>query len=78
MPTWQGPADLSALRLTVDYADDLALVRRLVDRLPAQGQFDLFDILRAMWQTPGVQAINPHQRNEGLARSLAAEQPRQA
>lgn len=72
-----GPADLSALRLTVDYADDLALVRRLVDVLAAQGQFDLFDILRALWQIPGAQALNPHQRNEGLVRSLAAEQARQ-
>jgi len=72
-----GPVDLSALRLTVDYADDLALVRRLVDGLAMRVDFDLFDILRALWQIPDPHALNPHQRNEGLARSLAAEQTRQ-
>lgn len=70
-----GAADLSSLRLTVDYADDLALVRRLVDGFGRLTDFDLFDILRALWQIPGARDLNAHQRNEGLARSLAAEQP---
>ena len=64
-------ADLSHLRLTVDYADDLMLVRSLLARLPPNGNFDWFDILRVLTATTGLAAMNPHDRNEGLARSLA-------
>jgi len=66
-------ADFSALRLTIDYADDLVLVRRLLDRLPVDGDFDLFDLLRAFSAESALQALNPHERNEGLAKSLAEE-----
>ena len=66
-------ADASALRLTVDYPDDLLAVRRLLAHLPADGQFDWFDLLRAMQQAPELAALNPHLRNEGLAKSLAAD-----
>jgi spore coat polysaccharide biosynthesis protein SpsF (cytidylyltransferase family) len=64
-------ADFSALRLTVDYPDDLQAVRRIVERLPADGVFDLFDILRVLSADAGITAINVHERNEGLANSLA-------
>jgi spore coat polysaccharide biosynthesis protein SpsF len=66
-------ADLSALRLTVDYPDDLEAVRQIVACLPEDGRFDLFDILRVMSQRPAIGALNAHARNEGLALSLAAE-----
>jgi spore coat polysaccharide biosynthesis protein SpsF (cytidylyltransferase family) len=68
-----GLIDASALRLTVDYADDLALVRRLLQRLPADGLFDLFDILRVLSAEAGLRTLNMHERNEGLAKSLAEE-----
>jgi spore coat polysaccharide biosynthesis protein SpsF len=68
-----GLVDASALRLTVDYADDLALVRRLLERLPADGRFDLWDIMRALAAEASLRTLNAHERNEGLAKSLAAE-----
>lgn len=66
-------ADASALRLTVDYPDDLLAIRALIAHLPANGQFDWFDLLRVMQQAPELAALNLHQRNEGLAKSLAAD-----
>jgi spore coat polysaccharide biosynthesis protein SpsF len=66
-------ADFSALRLTIDYADDLSLVRRLMKDLPVDGRFDLFDVLRAVSADAALQSMNPHERNEGLAQSLARE-----
>ncbi len=66
-------ADASALRLTVDYPDDLLAVRTLLTRLRGQGQFDWFDVLRAMQQTPQLAAVNPHLRNEGLLKSLTTD-----
>jgi spore coat polysaccharide biosynthesis protein SpsF (cytidylyltransferase family) len=68
-----GLVDAAALRLTVDYADDLALVRRLLERLPADGRFDLFDILRELSAEAPLRALNVHERNEGLAKSLAED-----
>lgn len=68
-----GLVDASALRVTVDYADDLALVRRLLERLPADGGFDLFDILRELSAEAALRVLNVHERNEGLAKSLAEE-----
>lgn len=70
--------DASHLRLTVDYADDLTAVRRLVSRLPAGGAFDYFDLLRALDADRDVLALNPHARNEGLAASLRAAVSTQA
>jgi spore coat polysaccharide biosynthesis protein SpsF len=67
-------ADFSALRLTVDYPDDLEVVRRLLARLPADGRFDFYDILRALSAHPALADANRHARNEGLAKSLAREQ----
>lgn len=65
--------DLSHLRLTVDYPDDLRAVRRIVDALPTQDHFDLYDMLRVLAAHPEILAMNPHARNEGLALSLAQE-----
>lgn len=70
----QAVADLSALRLTVDYPDDLELVRTLADTLRHFGDsFDLFDILRAMQANLRLLKINRHARNEGLAASVKAD-----
>jgi spore coat polysaccharide biosynthesis protein SpsF len=71
--------DLSALRWTVDHADDYAVVRALVDALPrvvpgmAALDADLFDCLRVLDRHPMLRDANVHGRNEGYARSLAAE-----
>jgi spore coat polysaccharide biosynthesis protein SpsF (cytidylyltransferase family) len=69
----QAIADFSALRLTVDYPDDLEVVRALLRLLPASGDFDLFDILRALGAHPALADPDRHARNEGLALSLARE-----
>lgn len=74
----RAPADLSALRLTVDYPDDLPVVRTIVDALEshpacAGRTFDLYDILRVLGERPEIFATNSHARNEGLTKSLAEE-----
>lgn len=66
-----GVADLSALRLTVDYPDDLAVVRAIVAAAPVD--FDLYDVLRILAGQPALLHANRHTRNEGLAASLARE-----
>jgi spore coat polysaccharide biosynthesis protein SpsF len=67
-------ADFSALRLTVDYADDLAAVRALVaDVSRIAESFDVFDLLRHLAQRDDIRRMNVHERNEGLATSLADE-----
>lgn len=67
-----GAVDLSALRWTVDHADDLAVVRALVDALGAEAALkaDLFDFLRVLDANPALLTVNPHQRNEGYQKSL--------
>jgi len=63
-------ADLSGLRLTVDYPDDLRLVRELVRRSPGLTcELDLFDILRLLQADPSLVELNLHKRNEGLVLS---------
>jgi spore coat polysaccharide biosynthesis protein SpsF (cytidylyltransferase family) len=71
-------ADMSGLRLTVDYPDDLAAVREVVAQLAqrAGGQSDLYDVLRCLARRRDIVAMNKHARNEGLAASLAAQQSR--
>ena len=67
--------DSSHLRLTVDYPDDLAVVRRLVNALgdaPAHG--DHYDMLRCIDRDRSLLDLNRHARNEGLTISL--EEPR--
>jgi spore coat polysaccharide biosynthesis protein SpsF (cytidylyltransferase family) len=63
--------DLSSLRWTVDHADDLALVRNLVDaaRGPSGAAPDRFDYLRAFEQLSANGVPNPHPRNEQLSKS---------
>jgi spore coat polysaccharide biosynthesis protein SpsF len=64
--------DCSSLRLTVDYPDDLALLRRLAQLAGEQfATLDLFGLLRMLDAHPQATHMNPHARNEGLARSLA-------
>jgi spore coat polysaccharide biosynthesis protein SpsF len=63
-------ADLSHLRLTVDYPDDLVAVRRVVECCGPK--CDLFDILRCLSDAPEITALNRHARNEGLLKSLAS------
>lgn len=55
--------DASALRLTVDHADDLAAIRAVLDHMPETG--DLFDILRVLQRHPEIRGLNVHGRNEG-------------
>lgn len=49
--------DMSHLRLTVDYADDLEALRRIVAHEPAGNPFDLFDILRVLSLSPDILAV---------------------
>jgi spore coat polysaccharide biosynthesis protein SpsF (cytidylyltransferase family) len=64
--------DCSSLRLTVDYPDDLAAIRRLTQLAGEHGaDLDLFDVLRLLDAHPEIALMNQHARNEGLARSLA-------
>lgn len=63
-------ADLSGLRLTVDYPDDLDVVRELVAMLPRNGRFDMYDVLRALAARSELLERNVHARNEGLVTSL--------
>lgn len=64
--------DLSGIRWTVDYPEDLQNVRAMVDHLGNRAvQADLFDLLRAHDVLGGQQAC--HDRNEGYAKSLAAD-----
>lgn len=57
-------APASHLRLTVDYRDDLDLVRRVVALLG--NGCDYFDILRLFQQDTSLLEANLHQRNEAL------------
>jgi spore coat polysaccharide biosynthesis protein SpsF (cytidylyltransferase family) len=64
----RAPFDASALRLTVDYPDDLAAVRRVVELLAPNPNFDFFDILRVLARHDEITALNPHVRNEALTK----------
>lgn len=66
----QAPCDMSTIRLTVDYPDDLSVVQRVVAALPSPTASDLYDCLRALAAEPELLTTNPHARNEGLAISL--------
>lgn len=69
---WSALADLSALRWTVDHADDLVHVRALLEMAGATSAtgFDRFDLYRVI-ERERLGAGANHQRNEGLAKSLA-------
>ena len=66
-------SDCSHVRLTVDYPDDLELVRRIWALLDIPVTADLFDILRLLQADPMLGAVNPHVRNEGLTSMLTAQ-----
>ncbi len=65
--------DASALRLTVDYRDDLAVVRALAAALPADGAFDYYDVLRALNARQDLLYSNRHARNEALHQQSLTE-----
>lgn len=69
----RAPVDCSALRLTVDYPDDLQAVQALADGLPTAPAGDLYDLLRVLAQRPDILNLNRHDRNEGLTHSLQVE-----
>ena len=68
------PVDLSALRWTVDYEEDLTFVREVYRRLYREGEvFDMGDVLALMETEPELATINAkYARNEGYAIALAA------
>ena len=66
------PVDLSALRWTVDYPDDLAQVRALAEGVADPVAADRFDFLR-VHEALGPAVNAGHARNEGLAASLARD-----
>ena len=71
--------DCSSLRLTVDYPGDLAALRRLAELAGTRfGGLDFHDLLRMLDEHPEITLMNPHARNEGLVRSLAAEAAKEA
>ncbi len=67
------PCNMSSIRWTVDYADDLGVVQSIVAALPNPFEADLYDCLRALAGHPHLSNLNHHQRNEGLALSLERE-----
>jgi spore coat polysaccharide biosynthesis protein SpsF len=67
--------DLSALRWTVDEASDFVFVSQVFEHLyPVKPDFRMKDVLALLDREPQLARINSKlQRNEGYARSLAAE-----
>jgi spore coat polysaccharide biosynthesis protein SpsF len=70
-----GSPDLSAMRWTVDEPRDLAFVSAVYEALyPSNPVFGTDDILRLLRQRPELAGLNGDiERNEGLLKSLAAE-----
>ncbi|AMO22086.1 spore coat protein [Ramlibacter tataouinensis] len=68
-------ADLSALRWTVDEPSDFVFVSQVFEHLyPVQPDFRMNDVLELLRREPRLARINTGlARNEGYARSLAAE-----
>ena len=66
--------DASHLRLTVDYPDDLEVVRAIVAaEANSASPYDFFDLMRLLNGRRDLREGNRHRRNEGLAQSLAAD-----
>jgi spore coat polysaccharide biosynthesis protein SpsF len=66
--------DMSSLRWTVDYDDDLSHVRQLVDAVEGDPILaDRFDFLRAMETLGRTVSVAKHLRNEGYEQSLAED-----
>jgi spore coat polysaccharide biosynthesis protein SpsF (cytidylyltransferase family) len=72
-----GLADLSTLRWTVDYEDDLEYVRSLIAAVGAKKptEFDRFDLYRVIEQNDVLRQSGRHERNEGYATSLSNDRP---
>lgn len=64
------PCDMSAIRLTVDYPDDLTVVRSLVAKMTSPVHADLYDCLRVLGRHRDLLDSNRHARNEGLILSM--------
>ena len=71
---FRAPTDLSALRWTVDYPDDLDRVRSMIAELPGSPfEADYRDFLRLV--SAGQNAGAPHHdRNEGYAKSVLSDE----
>jgi spore coat polysaccharide biosynthesis protein SpsF len=71
---WSALADLSSLRWTVDHADDLDHVRRLLEiaAIKSETAFDRFDLYRII-EREHLGSGAKHLRNEGLEASLAKD-----
>lgn len=73
----KGSEDGSNFRLTVDYAEDLELVRRIFSAL-GKGEriFGLAEIMELLKKQPELLRINAgHHRNEGYLKDLAKAKP---
>jgi spore coat polysaccharide biosynthesis protein SpsF len=67
--------DLSHLRWTVDYPDDLEFARAVYERLADRPNFSMDDILELLEREPALTEINAgHVRMAGYHRSLAADE----
>lgn len=71
---WSSMSDLSSLRWTVDHPNDLAHVKALIAATGSERVtgFDRFDLYRGI-ERGSLGTGAQHGRNEGLAKSLAAE-----
>lgn len=78
---FENPAgDQSWLRWTVDEASDFELVTRIYEALyPANAEFGTREIMALLERQPDLATLNTHHpRNEGLLKSLAADQAAQS
>ncbi len=67
--------DLSKLRWTIDYKDDLKFAQEIYARLRYKGIFHMEDILDILKKEPELMKINDgHIRNEGYLKTTTAEQ----
>jgi spore coat polysaccharide biosynthesis protein SpsF len=71
----RNPRDLSALRWTVDYAEDLEMVRRIYAHLyPVNPGFSLAEVLALLEAHPEIVALAARvERDEGYKKSLAED-----
>lgn len=69
----ENESDLSHLRWTVDYAEDLEFARRVYQRLGPGDAFGWKEVLEAVRKEPDLAASSPSQRNEGYYASVQSE-----
>jgi len=66
--------DLSDIRLTVDEAEDLQLIRIIYSEMKYRDDFNLDDVIRLLRKRGNLLEINKfYKRNEGLETSLKNE-----